>query len=137
LSNAAIAEIAQHQPVDLKQLKRCPGVRGGLVREHGSEILSALASLREVSKRGEQDASANEKPLGDSKRRRLMEKLKAYRAERAAARGVTPSIVLTNALAEDLVTAPPENLAELAKFPYLGPKRFALYGRELLDLLKS
>jgi ribonuclease D len=61
--------------------------------------------------------------------------LRKYRAEKAAERKVTPSVVLSNALVSELGRAGPRSLEELSRVPYLGDKRLRLYGRELLQLL--
>ena len=48
---------------------------------------------------------------------------------------MTPWVVLTNAHVAALVADPPRSLDELARLPYFGEKRLALYGPALVQLL--
>ncbi len=134
LSNAAIQELVSKPPKELRSLARTPGVRGQVVREHGEEVLALLSRLRAQADRGELPAPV---PLvRDPARKKREEALKAWRTEAAAARKVTPSVVLTNPLVETLAREPPPSREALAAVPYLGQKRVHLYGDALLRLLR-
>ena len=133
LSNAAIQELVTRQPRDRKALSRTQGVRGQVVREHGDELLTLLGELRAAADRGELPVPPA--PTRDPGRRRREEALKAFRGAKAAERGVTPSVVLTNPMVEQLAAAPPADLEALARVPYLGEKRVRLYGEALLRVL--
>ncbi|HEY1418377.1 MAG TPA: HRDC domain-containing protein, partial [Myxococcaceae bacterium] len=109
------------------------GVRGQVVREHSDEVLALLSGLRAAADRGELPLPPA--PTRDPGRRRREEALKEFRAARATERGVTPSVVLTNPLVEQLAAAPPADLDALRRVPYLGDKRVRLYGEALLRLL--
>jgi ribonuclease D len=135
LSNAAIQELISRPPRDLRALSRTPGVRGQVVREHGEEVLALLTQLKAAAERG--DLPLLEAAVRDPGRRRREDALKAFRAQRAAERGVTPSVVLTNPLVDQLAAAPPSSLEELAAVPYLGEKRLRLYGEALLEVLRK
>jgi ribonuclease D len=133
LSNAAIQELVAKPPRDRRGLSRTQGVRGQVVREHGDEVLALLGQLRAAADRGELPLPPA--PTRDPGRRRREEALKEFRAARASERGVTPSVVLTNPLVEQLAAAPPADLDALRRVPYLGDKRARLYGEALLQLL--
>ena len=133
LSNAAIQELVTRPPRDRKALSRTQGVRGQVVREHGDELLTLLGELRAAADRGELPVPPA--PTRDPGRRRREEALKAFRGAKAAERGVTPSVVLTNPMVEQLAAAPPADLAALGRVPYLGEKRVRLYGEALLRVL--
>ena len=133
LSNAAIQELVTRPPRDRKALSRTQGVRGQVVREHGDELLALLAELRAAADRGELPVPPA--PTRDPGRRRREEALKAFRGAKAAERGVTPSVVLTNPMVEQLAAAPPADLEAVARVPYLGEKRVRLYGEALLRVL--
>jgi len=135
LSNAAIQELISRPPRDLRALSRTPGVRGQVVREHGEEVLALLTQLKAAAERG--DLPLPEAAERDPGRRRREDALKAFRAQRAAERGVTPSVVLTNPLVDQLAAAPPSSLEELAAVPYLGEKRLRLCGEALLEVLRK
>jgi ribonuclease D len=72
----------------------------------------------------------------DPARKKREEALKAWRTEAAAARKVTPSVVLTNPLVEALAKEAPVSREALLSVPYLGEKRVRLYGDALLRLLR-
>jgi ribonuclease D len=135
LSNAAIQELVSRPPRDLRALSRTQGVRGQVVREHGEEVLALLAQLKAAAERGE--LPLPEAAVRDPGRRRREDALKAFRAQRALERGVTPSVVLPNPLIDQLAAAPPSTLEALAAVPYLGPKRLRLYGEAVLEVLRK
>jgi ribonuclease D len=135
LSNAAIQELVNKPPKDLRALSRTQGVRGQVVREHGEEVLGLLGRLRAQADRGELVAPVP--AVRDPARKKREEALKAWRSEAAAARKVTPSVVLTNPLVEALAKEVPNSREALARVPYLGEKRVRLYGDALLRLLRS
>jgi ribonuclease D len=135
LSNAAIQELISRPPRDLRTLSRTPGVRGQVVREHGEEVLALLAQLKAAAERGE--LPPPDAAVRDPGRRRREDALKTFRAQRAAERKVTPSVVLPNPVVDQLAATPPPTLEALATVPYLGQKRLQLYGEALLELLRT
>ncbi|QRN99324.1 HRDC domain-containing protein [Archangium violaceum] len=136
LSNMAITDIAVKPPGTPKELVKAAGVRGAFVRTHGDEVLALVRELLEKSRRGELKPEQEEqRGPKDANRRKREDALKAWRAEKATARKVTPSVVLPNAIFDTIVSRPPANLDELRAVPYFGDKRVQLYGEELLTLL--
>ena len=138
LSNAALVELGTRVPTDEKALARIPNVRGPFVRSHGPETLATLRELVNLQRAGAlPDPEGGEKGPRDPKKKKREEALKAFRAEKAAARKVTGSVVLTNPLVEALASQVPENEEALAAVPWFGEKRLRLYGKELLQLLHA
>jgi ribonuclease D len=138
LSNAALVELGTRVPTDEKALARIPNVRSPFVRQHGAETLATLRELVEQHRAGTlPDPESADKGPRDPKRKKREEALKAFRAEKAAARKVTGSVVLTNPLVEALAREVPADEAALAAVPWFGEKRLKLYGMELLQLLRS
>ena len=136
LSNMAIADIAVKLPSNTKELARAAGVRGSFVREHGEEVLAIVRELLEKSRRRELHPEREPRDgARDPNRRKREEALKAFRAEKATQRKVTPSVVLPNPIMDALAAIPPRTLEELAKVPWFGEKRVRLYGADLLALL--
>ncbi|MGQ0504115.1 MAG: ribonuclease D [Myxococcaceae bacterium] len=135
LSNAAVTAVATKPPTSLKELARAQGVRGQVVREHGEEVLSLCRKLQEQAEKGELHRDEGDRGSKDPNRRKREDALKAFRAEKAGARKVTPSVVLSNGLVSDLCAARPRSLEELAQIKYLGEKRLGLYGPALLEVL--
>ncbi|KFA89211.1 ribonuclease D [Archangium violaceum] len=135
LSNMAISDIAVKPPGNPRELAKAAGVRGAFVRAHGDEIIALVRELLEKSRRGELKPAEEQKGPKDANRRKREEALKAWRAEKATARKVMPSVVLPNPVFDVLVSRPPADLDELRAVPYFGEKRVELYGEDLLTLL--
>jgi len=134
LSNAALGAIATEPPQSEKELRRLQGVRGPFVREHGAELLAIVARLSALAKEGKLEGPVG-KETRDPKRQKREDALKAFRAEAAVERKVTPSAVLPNPLVDELSRRPPADLAGLTQVPYFGEKRVRLYGSQLVELL--
>jgi ribonuclease D len=135
LSNAAITAIAIAPPPNEKALRLAQGVRGPFVREHGAQVLELVARLSERSKNNQLEPPVTDQGARDPQRKKREEALKAFRAEAALHRKVTPSAVMPNPLVEALSKRPPSSLEELAQVPYFGEKRLRLYGAALVELL--
>jgi ribonuclease D len=136
LSNMAVGAIASRPPKDLKELTRREGVRGPWAREHGEVVLKLITELTDKAARGELPQPIEAKKR-DSQTKKRAEALKAWRAEKATARKVTPSAVLSNLLVDDLAELPGAPLEALRGLKWLGEKRLRLYGAELVELLKK
>jgi ribonuclease D len=135
LSNMAISDIAVKPPGNPRELAKAAGVRGAFVRAHGEEIIALVRELLEKSRRGELKPAEEQKGPKDANRRKREDALKAWRAEKASARKVMPSVVLPNPVFDTILSRPPANLDELRAVPYIGEKRVELYGEDLLALL--
>ena len=135
LSNAAVAAIAQRAPANLKELSRLEGVRGAFTREHGEEVLDLVRRLVEQSRDGTLQVPEEKKGRRDPNRKKREDALKAFRSDKAAERKVTPSVVLPNALVEDLCRLGAASPEEIGALPYFGEKRKRLYAAELSELL--
>jgi ribonuclease D len=98
-------------------------------------VLALVRELMEKSRRGELKPPDELQKPKDNNRRKREEALKAWRAEKATARKVTPSVVLPNPVFDALLSRPPASLEELSAVPYIGEKRVQLYGASLLELL--
>lgn len=136
LSNATVGEIALRKPTTLAQLSRIPGMKGSFLRAAGARVVEAVAALREQAKKG---LLPEPPPLfrPDAGRRKREQKLKAWRNEAAAKRGVTPMVVLPLPVLERIASEPPTDLDQLARIPWLGEKRLRLYGEAILSVLRD
>src|SRR5690606_13504318 len=116
LSNATVGEIALRKPTTLAQLSRIPGMKGSFLRAAGARVVEAVAALREQAKKG---LLPEPPPLSrpDAGRRKREQKLKAWRNEAAAKRGVTPMVVLPVPVLERIASEPPTDLDQLARIP--------------------
>ncbi len=136
LSRAAILDLALARPTDLSTVVKKGNLRRALVQEHGAELLAVLRRVELQAASGALPEASGADAAKDPGRRRREEALRAFRAEQAAARGVTPSVVLPNALIDDLLEARPRDVEALARLPYVGAKRTALYGAAIVELLQ-
>jgi ribonuclease D len=136
LSNAAVGAIAALPPNDAKDLQRREGVRGAFVREHGEEVLAMIKDKIQQQREGKLPEGAPTQER-DPKRKRREDALTDFRKARANDRKVTPSVVLPNALIQDISANPPKSLEELQANPWFGEKRVRLYGADLLKLLTT
>jgi ribonuclease D len=136
LSNAAMGSIGAKPPASVKELSRCEGVRGGFVREHGDETLALVAACVAQAAAGTlpQSTPSSER---DPKGKKREERLKEFRALKATERKVTPSVILPNALIDDLAAQTISSVGELDRFTWLGAKRRRLYGEALVALLST
>ena len=136
LSNMALGELSTKFPSDVKTMVKLAGVRGQVAREHGEEILSVIARVTAAVASGELKPS-EEKRDRDPKKKKREEALLEWRKKTALERKVTPSVVLSNALVEELASTAPASPEALERVPYFGQKRLALYGDVLMGLLSA
>jgi ATP-dependent DNA helicase RecQ len=67
----------------------------------------------------------------------LVDRLRAWRLERARTDGVPAYVVLHDATLHELATARPATLAELAALHGVGPAKLERYGEELLSTISE
>jgi ribonuclease D len=100
-------------------------------------VLAMLEELKAQAAAGTLPVDDGEKVARDPKRKKREDALNAWRKEKAVLRKITGSAVLPNPLVDALATTPPEGLEALSTLKYFGEKRVALYGPELVALLKA
>lgn len=135
LSNMAVVSIATGLPETVRELAKQAGVRGAFVRAHGEAVLEVVREQRSRLAAGTLEPMPERTREIDPKKKKREEALLNWRKTKAAERKVTPSVVLPNLLIEDLAQRFPRAHDELGVVPYLGAKRLATYGQELLDVL--
>lgn len=134
LSNMALGAIATKPPTDLRAMVKLEGVRGAFVRAHGDELMTIIEKIQADVKAGALEPP-EEKRDRDPKRKKREDGLMDWRKVEATTRKVTPSVVLSNGLVQELATNPPVSLEALEKLPYFGMKRLTRYGATLMALL--
>jgi ribonuclease D len=137
LSNMAVVAIATRLPETQRELAKQAGVRGAFVRAHGDEVLEVVKELRARLAAGTLEPLPERTRDADPKKRKREEALLVWRKVKSTERKVTPSVVMPNLLVEDLSTRFPRTLDELATVPYLGGRRLAEYGAQLLEVLEG
>ena len=124
LEPEVLARLAESPPADAAALAEVPGVGPELTARLGGRILEALG--------GPAPSSADPAPLSPVHARVL-----AWRGARAAAEGVRPWQVLTDAAVERIAALRPADPPALAAAGPLGPRALAAYGAELLGLVAA
>jgi ribonuclease D len=140
--NEGLLAIAREGPHDRARLERIREAPPALVRRHERDLLDAVQEGIADFDGGDvapspvpvREARAGEEPL--RVRREREERLRRWRTEEAARRGVPNVVVLPNPALEAIVREPPADVAALAANPDVGAKRAERYGEALLRLLK-
>jgi ribonuclease D len=130
LGDKTLRSLAQLAPHRLEQLYDVEGMTAGQVRRYGAAVLGAIAQ-------GERD------PIPTPPRRSApdpavldrYERLRAWRKQVAARRGVEPDVIVGNAVLMELAHKHPHTFAELPTMPWFGPWRKKTYGQALMDVL--
>jgi ribonuclease D len=121
LESGVLLRLARQPPEDAASLADVPGVGPALAARLGGTILRALASG---------DVSTYESD--DNPRLTAMTE---WRAGVAREMGVSPFLVVRDAVLRDIVAALPESRLDLAKIRGVGPRLLAKFADDLLRLL--
>ena len=137
LANETMLRISSGKPAGREQLARTKGVTPYVLRRYGDVILRAVEQGR---KKGRPPPPRPKKPRGERlsvRRQKQMERLKEWRKDRAADRGVPTIVVLTNQGILDIVKSGAREVAEIAEIASVGSKRARRYGEEILEVLRG
>ena len=128
--------------VSLGDLISVPGGREGVVIEiEANGVLVRLGEggaemLISWGERISRDGRTGELAHGlDIDASELVDKLKAWRLERARSQGVPAFVVFNDRTLEAIVSARPSSPEDLLEVPGIGPAKLEAYGDDLLDLL--
>ncbi|MBI5031498.1 MAG: HRDC domain-containing protein [Chloroflexi bacterium] len=135
LSDSNLVTLAKARPSSPRALARTTGVPEVVIRRYGTSILSAVT-------RGEsspQTTSPHPRPRSemflDNAARTRLGKLKEWRKERAAKRGVETDVIVSNDALVAIARKNPRTLEALIETSGLGPWKSREYGEELLAVL--
>lgn len=132
ISDQQLVAIAAAQPSAPPALEQVPGMPPPLARRYGAGILAAV-------RRGAEAPAPQEARLArrDGAELDRYEALRRWRRQAAAARGVEPDVVVSNAVLSALAAKPPRDEEELNALTVLGPWKLQTYGPSLLDVLRG
>jgi ribonuclease D len=130
LGNKTLLALAERAPRHLDQLSGIDGMTPGQMQRYGAALLSAIAH-------GQKD------PVPTPPRRSTIdpeimvryEKLRAWRKQMAAQRGVEPDVVVSNAVLLDIATRRPRTLEAIPAQSGFGPWRRRTYGQAILKVM--
>lgn len=132
MSDDALLAISRLRPADLTGLRRA-GLSPLQVDRYGNGILAAVRRAEQAPP----PAPPRGGPPPDPRIIQRYDALRAWRKERAAARGMEPEIVVPNAALRALARAEPQTAAEVARIAELGPWKAGAYAAELLAILRQ
>ncbi len=102
----------------------------------GSDILAAIARGRAAPAPQYPTRHNNDNHRPDPATISRYDKLRAWRTQRAAERGVESDVVLTNDILMTIAQTVPANLKELADLGVMGPWKLTEYGPDVLRVLR-
>ncbi len=132
MNDQTLLEIAQRCPTQPHELREASGMTPAQIRRHAAGLLSAVQrGLSAPPLRPPRSA-----PEPEAVRDRY-ERLRQWRKQRAAARGVESDVIVPREALWELARRAPRTLDELAAIEDLGPWRRQTYGSEILQVLRS
>ncbi len=134
LSDSTLMRISAAAPKSMSQLSQVGGVSDYIVQRYGPPILRAVERGQAEPQMRPPRPRAREAPLDNSARNRLG-RLKEWRKERAARRGVAPDVVVSNDVLFSAARQNPKTLEELIDATAMGPWKAKTYGEDILEAL--
>jgi len=140
IANDTLLRIAEARPESQGKLRSLKGVTPYVMRRYGEDVMEAvrsgLADPETVPDRAppRTDPGSGERRMSFAAQKRHG-RLKEWRSETAAKKGVTTLAILPNAAMFDVAKSPPRDLAALAATPGVGFHRAKLYGEEILRIV--
>ena len=127
-----LVQLAQQAPRQLDQLRSIEGMSEGQIHRYGHVLLEAIA-------RGRKDPPPTPptRIAPDPDVMVRFEKLRVWRKQTAAQRGVEPDVIVSNAVLMELAQRRPRQIDQLPALPWFGPWRKQTYGPALIDVLKD
>lgn len=129
LNNSSLVALSRNAPATLQDLKRL-GLPSRIRSRYSAELLEKIAEARRQSAPVIEGAR---RERSDPEAQRRGDRLKAWRRQEAARRGVPLLVVLPVAAVRHLQRY---GIQDLQSVPQLGPKRIARYGSELEELCR-
>ncbi len=136
LSDSTLVRISAAAPGSTSQLAHLGGVSAHVVQRYGPPILRAVERGRAEPQAHPPRPRPRQDSLDNAARNRLG-RLKEWRKQRAARRGVAPDVVVSNDVLFSAARKNPKTLDELIQATALGPWKAKTYGEDLLEVLRG
>jgi ribonuclease D len=139
MGDHVLLALAQQGPQTVQALKDTRGVGDWVVAQHADELLKAIRKgLSEPSPPRPPRRPQPESTLRmDARQRDLLGRLKRWREDERARRGVGLQAILPTAVLQEIILEPPENLEALAGIPRIGQSRAERYGKTILNIVQD
>lgn len=128
-----LARLLPNSPSALAQV----GVSESALRRYSHALLAALARGTTTKQMARPQAHGRAEEMLDPAARARLGKLKAWRRQRAQARGVENDVIVSNEVLYAIARHNPRTLDVLAQVTGLGPWKLRTYGEEILRVLHS
>ena len=133
VDDRVLIQLSRNQPRELRYL----GLSPWQARRFGAQVLEAIARGRTAVPPTFPARSHNDGHRPDPAAVERYDRLRAWRTERAAERGVASDVVLTNEVLMAVARAAPASIEELADLGVLGAFKLEEYGEELVRAMKA
>lgn len=137
LSDAALVGLARACPTSARGLARVTGVSEFIQRRYGASILAAIARGVAAPQTARPRPRARGENFLDPAARTRLDKLKAWRKQRAHARGVETDVIVSNEVLYAAARHHPRTLDALVAMTGLGPWKARTYGEEIVRVLRG
>jgi len=135
LSDAMLLHLSKARPASPRALAQTSGVPEVVARRYGTSILSAITRGENSPQTTPPHPRPRSESFLDNAARNRMGKLKEWRKERAAKRGVETDVIVSNDALAAIARKNPRTLEALIETSGLGPWKANEYGEELLAVL--
>jgi ribonuclease D len=132
MDEATLLALAREAPGSLDDLRRTVRMPPPQVQRYGKGLLQAIASGLQATPLRPPIMAREPDDVRDRH-----DRLRAWRKQRAQARGVESDVILPKSTLLDLARRPPSTLTDLEDIADFGPWRRKTYGAEILALLAT
>lgn len=135
MSDEGMQALAHARPKSMNELRSVRGITPEQVRRYGSAIQKAIIAGEERPQPPLPKPTPRPEFLLSTGERNRYEKLRTWRTDRAAARGVAPEIIFNNETLLAFVQQLPKTVDALAAMPSVGVWKANAYGEEVLAII--
>ena len=128
LDDRTLVQLSRNQPQEMPELHLSAWQR----RHFGSSVLAAIARGQTAPVPRPPVRQHNNGFRPDATVLARYDRLRSWRSQRAADRGVSSDVVLTNDVLMSIARAAPDSLDELSELGVLGPWKLEEYGEDLV-----
>jgi ribonuclease D len=135
INDRTLVTLAEKRPVSYDALRSSRILSSYQVTRYGHAVVDAMGKAQRSGERPRPPHSRNNRTRPDDLTLSLYERLRSWRRERAAQRGVEPDVITSNDVLMTIATRQPGAPAELEDISGLGAWRRHEYGEEITALV--
>lgn len=136
LNDETLLALASQRPSDTQGLRRIRGLSAQQIANYGTTLLRVIAKGAEQPLPRPPVPTPRGEHIPDAAVQRRFDALRQWRGEVAAARDVTPDVILTNDTLMEIAQQQPQSEADLLRIEAIGPWKAATYGPDILNRLR-